>query len=793
MKKSLKILTCSLLLATLFACGDNVTSSQNSSINSPTSSEVITNSSSEFISESLNSESSSSEGSVDQDTEIVYKELFSETIDTTFAKTETGDHMFDGFVMLEGTAVDTSGKALTFQEGTSTSDGRTSLAKDKRMKLEGKATFDGNVPSKKAIKFTVNGPGTVLMAATSASSSGTGRTVSVCDSQGNVIFTSPEEGVTTSGYEWISCEYPAAGDYYIYSTVNGINFYFIQTKSICEKGVENGFTINAENVRKNYLVGEEFSSSGLKVYATFTNGNSIELNPTDYEIDTSSYNKNTAGNYEIKIKYKEYTVQTINVSVHEAKALKVYTDRFAVDTDNVKTLYKIGETLDLSNLVVKAVLNTESEEEIIFDEYTLDTSSVDTSNEGEYKAYISYGSLTKVELPITVVNENITQVNEVDTITVDSNVVTNGSLVNNIKTFRTINDAFSFLSVINHKTAVVINVNEGTYNEKITVRTPNVTLKGTGSNKSIIALDLVSGAVDPNGVGYGTQNSAVFTLKNTAAGFTAENIEFTNTFDYLSSTMSDRQAVAVCVESDKTTFNNCKFSSYQDTLYAKVGRQLYENCLIEGAVDFIFGNNAPCYFKNCEIKSRNRNSETNGGYLTATKGVNSGSDVPLYGYVFDDCDFTAEDGVSNGSVSIGRPWGKDATVAVINSRLGAHISKKAYGDTTTKNNCRYEIMDKNVPTNAHFAEYNNTGEGAITEAVDGVRMLSDEEAATYTIENIFAGSNGALTFADSWLPGGEINEDSRNRYWYFNSTPQQKKTNSHTIYLFKAKLKNGMV
>ena len=49
------------------------------------------------------------------------------------------------------------------------------------------------------------------------------------------------------------------------------------------------------------------------------------------------------------------------------------------------------------------------------------------------------------------------------------------------------------------------------------------------------------------------------------------------------------QAVAVLSEADRAIFKKCKFLGWQDTLYAKNGRQYFEDCYIEGNVDFIFG------------------------------------------------------------------------------------------------------------------------------------------------------------------------------------------------------------
>ena len=79
--------------------------------------------------------------------------------------------------------------------------------------------------------------------------------------------------------------------------------------------------------------------------------------------------------------------------------------------------------------------------------------------------------------------------------------------------------------------------------------------------------------------------------------FHAENITFENSFG------TGSQAVAILVEADRAVFRKCRFLGWQDTLYAKNGRQYYKDSYIEGHVDFIFGQ-AAAVFENCHIHSK---------------------------------------------------------------------------------------------------------------------------------------------------------------------------------------------
>lgn len=50
-----------------------------------------------------------------------------------------------------------------------------------------------------------------------------------------------------------------------------------------------------------------------------------------------------------------------------------------------------------------------------------------------------------------------------------------------------------------------------------------------------------------------------------------------------------QQAVAVRVSGNKAAFYNCSFIGSQDTLYDHKGLHYFNNCFIQGSVDFIFG------------------------------------------------------------------------------------------------------------------------------------------------------------------------------------------------------------
>ncbi|MDD4431097.1 MAG: pectinesterase family protein, partial [Bacteroidales bacterium] len=100
----------------------------------------------------------------------------------------------------------------------------------------------------------------------------------------------------------------------------------------------------------------------------------------------------------------------------------------------------------------------------------------------------------------------------------------------------------------------------------------------------------------------------------------------------------------------------------------------YYQCTIEGGVDFIYAGGT-CYFYQCKIVS-NRN-----GYITAPEDITytaklSNGKTLYYGFIFNDCDLLAKDGVND--VYLGRPWAAESGSVFMNCRLGSHINRAGW-------------------------------------------------------------------------------------------------------------------
>lgn len=196
--------------------------------------------------------------------------------------------------------------------------------------------------------------------------------------------------------------------------------------------------------------------------------------------------------------------------------------------------------------------------------------------------------------------------------------------------------------------------------------------------------------------------------------FYAENITFENSAGPVG------QAVACFVSADRAFFKNCRFLGFQDTLYTygKQSRQYYEDCYIEGTVDFIFGWST-AVFNRCHIHSKRD------GYVTAP----STDQGKKYGYVFYDCKLTASPEAKK--VYLSRPWRPYAQAVFVRCELGQHVLPEGWNNWGKKENEK----------TAFYAEYDSRGEGANPKA----RAAFSHQLKTlkgYEIETVLAGDDG---------------------------------------------------
>ncbi|MCR2807386.1 pectate lyase [Paenibacillus soyae] len=272
---------------------------------------------------------------------------------------------------------------------------------------------------------------------------------------------------------------------------------------------------------------------------------------------------------------------------------------------------------------------------------------------------------------------------------------------------------------------VTIHVKNGIYKEVVRIPSdkPFITLVGEDSQKTVITYDNYSGRDNGAGGTFGTSGSATAFIQ--ANDVTVRNMTFENSTDESKVTEKDKQAVAMNVRGDRVSFANVRFLGNQDTLLTNGGTQYFSQCYIEGDVDFIFGGSR-AVFDDCTIHSLDRGSDTNNGYITAASTL---IEEP-YGYLILNSRLTSD--APAGTVYLGRPWHPSgnpnaiASVVFMNTEMGPHIKDEPWTD-----------MSGFSWKEARFAEYKNTGEGAVVNEFR--KQLTDEEAAEWTVENVLKG------------------------------------------------------
>ncbi len=132
--------------------------------------------------------------------------------------------------------------------------------------------------------------------------------------------------------------------------------------------VLSSISLDTANTKTKYEVGEEFSTAGLVVTATFTKGSesnskTVELTDPNLVIDSSAYNKSAYGSYEIKVSYtfdgvtKETSYIVRVVIFVDGPGLKVSLATGTPDTIELSETQKTA-TIDLTKIVVEVVSET---------------------------------------------------------------------------------------------------------------------------------------------------------------------------------------------------------------------------------------------------------------------------------------------------------------------------------------------------------------------------------------------------------------------------------------------------
>ncbi|MER5217157.1 pectinesterase family protein [Streptomyces sp. NPDC002838] len=276
-------------------------------------------------------------------------------------------------------------------------------------------------------------------------------------------------------------------------------------------------------------------------------------------------------------------------------------------------------------------------------------------------------------------------------------------------------------------------VHPGTYREvvKVPADKAELTLRGATRDPrhTVIVYDNANGTPKPDGSGtYGTAGSATFT--SAAPGLTVRDLTLAN--DWLRADhpeITGTQAVASYTHGDRTHFENVRLLAHQDTLFVETtaldtfDRQYFHRCYIEGDVDFVFGR-ATAVFEDCHFRTLRRDvTFTPKGMVFAPSTARANPHGILA--VRSRITSAAEDG----AYKLARPWVPSyettawPSLVVRDTRIGSGIDAVA----------PYTNMREAYPWQTmRFAEYRNTGPGAVITVPENRPQLTSSDAASHT-------------------------------------------------------------
>src|SRR5690242_15884403 len=282
--------------------------------------------------------------------------------------------------------------------------------------------------------------------------------------------------------------------------------------------------------------------------------------------------------------------------------------------------------------------------------------------------------------------------------------------------FKSVQEAIMSVPAGTAEKPVVIHIRPGIYKELIYIQHEKrfFRLVGEDATKTVLTFNLNANLIGPDQKPITTFRTPSTVID--ADDFMAENLTFENSAGPVG------QALAIRVDGDRAVFRHCRFLGWQDTLFLNRGRQYFEDCYIEGHVDFIFGA-ATAFFERCHIHC------LGSGYIAAA----STYDYQPFGFVFSNCKIT---GALDVKTYLGRPWRDFANTIYLNTEMSDVVRPEGW------QNWNLPAREKT----ARYVEFNSKGPGANPRArVEWSKQLSRAQAKRITVREVLGGS-------DKWDP-----------------------------------------
>jgi pectinesterase len=293
-----------------------------------------------------------------------------------------------------------------------------------------------------------------------------------------------------------------------------------------------------------------------------------------------------------------------------------------------------------------------------------------------------------------------------------------------------------------------IHVRAGTYDEKVVIHRDGLRIIGEDRENTVLCFDDYAKKHLPDGSEMGT--FLTWTLLVAGKDVRIENMTIRNG---AGEGRAVGQAVAAYLAGDRSVMTGCRLMGHQDTLFCgptmkKVAdhamprivpegvlsvadvnetfaRHYFEDCFIEGNVDYIFGPDR-CWFERCELHAVGEEPVRIGWYTAAN--TPKGQE---YGMVFRYCHLTGD--CPDGTMYLGRPWREFARTLFLFCEMDACVNPLGFADW--ENPFR--------PVTERCGEYGTTGSRAdLSTRHPGAKRWTSIQAEAVTLVNVLGGNDG---------------------------------------------------
>lgn len=206
-------------------------------------------------------------------------------------------------------------------------------------------------------------------------------------------------------------------------------------------------------------------------------------------------------------------------------------------------------------------------------------------------------------------------------------------------------------------------------------------------------------------------------------------------------TKSAERGVCFQDKGNQTVMKKVYLKGLQDTYYSNnkdnIGTYYFEDCKIEGSVDYVCGN-GDVYFNRTTFYTVNKSAAAGGGIGGVIAAPNT---KKSFGYIFNECTL---DGMTNedGKYRLGRPWASGTIVRMLDTKMLIKPTAVGWDEWST------DVAKQNSVE--QFGEYNSVNANGTAidlsqrktsfKGVANNPVITAEQAANYRPEAIFTGA-----------------------------------------------------